>query len=236
MKKIILACVLTAISATSAVQANEYPQNKVLRPLTLTDGTVRLSGAVAYGEQHNDDNEKGISFNASYGLTDDLQIGFEGLTYSLFKNENQGFEIAVNAGLRGYFDNDSNAIGDSLGYGVSFMAKQVITNDFAITFATGYTFWNQQHIESKKEYTYSIGAMTNIAKNLTLSANYTFRDLKDFKQDYANKASLALNYALSPSMDIGFALNYSDFEEQAAGIAFHETIEKSAAIFANWRF
>jgi len=236
MKEFILACALTAISTSQLVQADEYPQNPILRPLTLTDGTVRLSAGVITGEQHDGDTDTDIHLNASYGLTDDLQIGFEGLTYSLFKNENQGFELAINLGARGFHDDNSKQIGDSVGYGTSIFGKQVITDNFAITFGTGYTFWNEEHIDNKSEVAYSIGAMTNIAKDLTLSAHYTFRDLKDFKQDNANNVSVALNYALSADIDLGLALNYSDFEEKVDNMAFHQSREKSATVYASWRF
>lgn len=236
MKKIILACAFTSLSISGFVQGEEYPQNPILRPLTLTDGTVQISGAYSYGEQHNGDSKKNINANMSYGLTDDLQIGLEGLTYSLFENSNTGLEFAINAGLRGFHESDDDLVGNSLGYGVSIFGKQIINNNLAITFGTGYTFWNEEHLGNKRENTYSVGVMTNIAKDFTLSANYTFRDLHDFQQDHANTVVLGLNHALTANLDIGLTLQYSDFEEHRGDIAFHETPEKTMGLYASWRF
>ena len=235
MKKIILACALASLSITGLVQGEEYSQNPILRPLTLTDGTAKITGAYTYGEQQNGDSESGIMANFSYGLTDDLQIGLEGLTYSLFDN-NTGFELAINAGLRGYHESDDDLVGDSLGYGVNIFGKQVINDNLAITFGTGYTYWNEEHLDNKRENTYSVGVMTNVAKDFTLSAHYTFRDLHDFQQDNANSVTIGLNHALTANLDIGLTLHSSDFEEERNDVAFHETPEKSLGLYAGWRF
>ncbi len=225
----------TLISATLALsaQAGEYPKNPVVRPLTLTDGTIQLTGAYAYGKQHNKDSENIFGANISYGLTNNLQIGLDGITYSLFKDKSSGFEFATQAGLRGYFDEKE---GDSLGLGMSFIGKQIINRNFAVTFGAGYTHWDVDKQSNRSEFDYSAGFLANIASDLTLTGQYTYRDLKDFKQGHANVATIGLNYAVSSQMDIGTSFTWSDFEEEYNGKAFQETPEKMVGIYANWRF
>mgnify|MGYP000132336783 CR=1 FL=1 len=236
MKKLILASALVATAISGLVQAKDYPQNPVVRPLTLTDGTIQIVGAYSYGKQHDDDTAAGFGGNISYGLTDNLQIGFEGLTYSVLKQKSSGFELAANIGLRGHHDSDSDNVGESLGMGASLFGKQIINDNLAFTFGAGFTHWKEDHLDNKQEFSYTLGAMTNIAKNVTLTAHYTFRDLKDFQQDSANVVNLGLNYALSSNFDIGAAITYSDFEEMEDGVPFHERAEKSATIYAAYRF
>ncbi|MEW6983947.1 porin [Colwelliaceae bacterium 6471] len=234
MKTAILGCAVLATLLAGIAQGKEYPQNPVLRPLTLTDGTIQIAGAYSYGKAHDDDTKAGFGANISYGITDDFQIGLEGLTYSFLKNRASGLELAVNAGIRGHYDNTN--IGDSLGLGVSVFGKQVLNNDFALTFGAGYTHWDEEHIDNKYQFNYSLGALVNIADNVTLSANYTFTDLKDFKQDSSNTVRVGVNYAYSKSIDMGIAFKYSDFEETYNNFAFHEQAEKSASMYAAWRF
>ena len=69
MKKSLIS--MTLLLASSAVFAEtEYPENPVLRPLTLTDGTIAVGGALMWGEEK-DDSRGALSLNAAYGLTDD---------------------------------------------------------------------------------------------------------------------------------------------------------------------
>lgn len=236
MKKLLLTGAVLASAFTGLAQANEYPQNPVVRPLTLNDGTIQAFAAVSHLKQHDDDNETKFNINAAYGLTDDWQIGFGGITYSALKNESSGLEIALNAGFRGGFTNNAKEIGDSLGLGLSAFGKQIINDDFAVTFGAGYVHWNEDHIDNKSEFHYSIGAMANVAKHVTLSASYTFRDLKDFEQDSANVVSAGLNYAMTSDIDLGLNITYSDFEEMAGNKAFHEQAEQSASLYVAYRF
>lgn len=233
MKNTILAGAIIATFSTLSY-AGDYPANPIERPLTLNDGTIEIAGAISHLKQHDGDNETSGAVNVRYGLTDDWQIGFDGITYSAY--ENAGLEIAANVGFRGHFDNKGTGAGDSQGYGAAIFGKQIINRNFALTFGVNYTYWDQDHLENKKEFGYSIGAMTNIAKDVTAFANYTFRDLKDFEQDSANAVNLGLNYNFSKDIDVGLAVSYSDFEEELNGRAFNETAEKAATAYIAYRF
>jgi opacity protein-like surface antigen len=233
MNKFILAtsCTFLALSATS--QAAKYPQNPVIRPLTLTESTIELSGGYLYGKQHDKDNESTLAANMAYGISDDLQVSLTGLTYSLFKNKNSGFELAATAGINGYYD-DKN--GDNLGLGLNLFAKQIINKNFAFTFGTSYTHWKIEDYDNRSEFDYSIGALMNLAPKWTLAAQYTYRDLKDFEQSHANSSSLTLNYTLSKNTDIGTSFMYSDFSENLNDSALLETPEKALALYISYRF
>ena len=233
MKKILLATCLLTLALTSNAHSREYPQNPVLRPLTLSAGTVELTGIYVYGKQHDKDVDVAFGGDLSYGLTDSLELGLDGITYSIFKNQHAGFELAAKAGITGYFDDD---LGDSLGLGSSLMAKQIINDNLAFTFSAGYTHWSIGNIDNKSEFDYTIGTLFNIAPDVTLAANYTFRDLKDFKQSTANEASIILNYAYSPSIDLGIGYQYSNFNEQYSNQALQETPEKTLGVYVNYRF
>lgn len=230
--QLLIATIISAAFAANT-QAADYPTNPVERPLTLNKSTVELTGAYAYGKQHDKDHDNIFGGNVSYGLTDDLQIGLDGITYSLFKDTSSGFELATQAGVRGYFDEKQ---GDSLGLGMSVLGKQIINKNLAVTFGAGYTHWKIDNMNNRSEYDYSVGFLMNVAQDLTLSGNYTYRDLKDFKQSHANTTSLGLNYTVSSQLDIGTVLSYSDFNEDYQGLAMQETPEKLAAVYATWRF
>jgi len=233
MKKFLLATSLLTLALTSNAHSREYPQNPVLRPLTLNSGTVELTGLYAYGKQHDKDVDVAFAGNLSYGLTDSLQLGLDGITYSIFKDHRAGFELAAKAGITGYFD---DKVGDSLGLGSSLIAKQIINDNLAFTFSAGYTHWSIGNIDNKSEFDYTIGTLFNIIPNVTLAATYTYRDLKDFKQSSAKKAGITLNYAYSPSVDLGVGYQYSNFNEQYNNQALQETPEKTLAAYVTYRF
>ena len=233
MKNTLLSgAILAAFSSLSV--AADYPSNPIERPLTLNDGTIEVIGAISHLEQHDGDNETDGGLNLRYGLTDDWQIGFDGVTYSALKGN--GLELAVNVGFRGHFDNKGAGVDESVGYGASVFGKQIINRNFALTFGVNYTYWDEDHIENKKEFDYTIGAMMNVTKDVTVFGNYTFRDLKDFEQSSANAANIGVNYNYSKDIDLGLAFSYSDFEEEIGGRAFHETAENAATAYIAYRF
>jgi len=233
MKKIIVAASLLTLALSTNAFSREYPQNPVLRPLTLSAGTVELTGGYAYGKQHDKDVDVAFGGNVSYGLTDSLQLGLDGITYSVIKDHSTGFELAAKAGITGYYDDD---LGDSLGLGSSLQAKQIINDNLAFTFSAGYTHWSIGNMDNKSEFDYSAGVLFNIAPKWTLAVDYTFRDLKDFKQSTANKASITLNYAYSANLDLGISYIYSNFNEQYNNQALQETPEKMLLAYVSYRF
>lgn len=233
MKKLTLLPAAVLLVLSTANQAGEYPQNPVVRPLTLNQSTIELTGAYFYGKQHDNDHDSILAANMSYGLTDNLQLALDGITYSFLKNKHSGLELAVKASLSGYYD-DKN--GDNLGLGFSVLGKQIINKDFAFTFGAGYTHWNLDNLADRSEYDYSVGMLMNIAPQLTLSAQYTYRDLKDFAQSHANSTTVGLNYAIEKNIDLGLVVSYSDYNEQTNSYALLETPEAATGLYINYRF
>lgn len=234
MKK--LATTLTLLLSSACVLADSaYPQNPVLRPLTLTDGTVQVSAGLAYGEEEQDKRwDGGISFG--YGMTDNLTLGYGGMTYRfLARPENDmGLELTASFGVKGQYD--SLIGGDTTGYGLDVRGKYVINEDLAMTFGLGYVKWDEDILENKDEYRYSMGFMTNINRDWTASASYTYRDLKDFIQDDAHEAALTFNYAYSRDTDLGVFAGYSSFDALENGYKLEENFDRAVGVYATWRF
>ncbi|NQY89314.1 MAG: outer membrane beta-barrel protein [Colwellia sp.] len=234
MNKSLISIALLFASST-VVAETEYPQNPVLRPLTLTDGTVSLSGALAWGEE-NDDNRGELNLNAAYGLTDNLMLGLGGINYRvLARPDNKtGLELTVGLGLRGYQDSKLN--GHSVGYGTDLNGKYVFNENIAMIFSLGYVKWDEKKLKNKGEYRYSVGVQGNIAKDLTATASYTYRDLKDFSQNDAHEVNVGLNYAYSKNTDIGVFTGYSSFDAQENGYKLDNSFDRVAGIYAAYRF
>ena len=227
---------IALLLATSTVFAEtEYPQNPVLRPLTLTDGTISVSGALAWGEENNDSRGE-LNLNAAYGLTDNLTLGLGGINYRvLARPDNKtGLELAVGLGLRGYQDSTLN--GYSIGYGADLNGKYVFDEDIAMIFSLGYVKWDEEKLKNKDEYRYTVGVQANVANDWTATASYTYRDLKGFTQNDAHKVNVGLNYAYSKSTDIGFFTGYSSFDAQENSYKLDDNFERVAGIYAAYRF
>jgi hypothetical protein len=79
----------------------KYPENRVLRPLTLTDGTISVGGAIAWVEEEENDQRGQVNLNIGYGLTDNLTLGLGGLNYRVLArpDNKMGLELAVGLGL-----------------------------------------------------------------------------------------------------------------------------------------
>lgn len=234
MKKTVLSLTLAAI-AGSAV-AGEYPQNPVQRPLTLNEGAMQITGAVGYGEERDGDEKAILGGNFAYGITDNLMVDLGTLTYRFLPREalSNGLELAVNVGLRDA--DDDRVFGDSIAWGADVFGKQVINQDFAVTFGMGYVYWDEERLDNKKELTYSLGAMYNLAPDWTLSAGYTYRDLINFSDDNAYRVHAGLNYALNYNTDVGLVASYSNYDEQVNGRDLHEELQKGVAVYMNYRF
>ena len=77
---------------------------------------------------------------------------------------------------------------------------------------------------------------TNIAKDWTASASYTYRDLIDFEQNHAHEVGVGLNYAYSKSTDIGVFAGYSSFDAQENGYKVDNSFDRVAGVYASYRF
>lgn len=227
---------MALLLGSSAVFAEtEYPANPILRPLTLTDGTIAVGGALMWGEEK--DNSRGaLSLNAAYGLTDNLTLSLNGLNYRvLARPDNEmGLELAVGLGVRGY--NESFVNGDAIAYGADLNGKYVFNKDIAMTFSLGYVKWDEDKLKNKDEYRYSVGVQANVAKDWTASANYTYRDLKDFEQNEAHEVSVGLNYAYSKQTDIGMFIGYSNFDAIENGYKLKNSFDRVAGVYVTYRF
>jgi opacity protein-like surface antigen len=234
MKKSLISIALLLTSSVVFAET-EYPENPVLRPLTLTDGTISVSGALAWGEEK--DQRRGeLNLNAAYGLTDNLTLGLGGVNYRFLARQDNdtGLELAVGLGVRGYQESTIN--GDSVAYGADLNGKYVFDKDIAMIFSVGYVKWDEETLKNKDEYRYSLGLQTNITKDWTASAIYTYRDLKDFNQSDAHEVNVGVNYAYSKSTDIGIFAGYSNFDAQENGYILDNSYDRVAGIYVAYRF
>ena len=135
------------LASSAAFAESQYPENPVLRPLTLTDGTIALSAGLAVGEENND-SRGSIHLNAAYGLTDNLTIGLNGLNYRVLArpNNKKGLELAIGLGGRGF--NESKVNGESFGYGVDVNGKYVFNDNLAMLFSIGYVKWDEENLKT----------------------------------------------------------------------------------------
>jgi opacity protein-like surface antigen len=234
MKKSIISIALLAASSSVYAQT-EYPQNPVLRPLTLTDGTISVSGAISLVEENNK-NRGELNLNAAYGMTDNLTLGLGGINYRILARPDNytGLELSVGLGVRGYQDSSLN--GDSVGYGVDLNGKYVFNEDIAMLFSLGYVKWDEEKLQNKDEYRYSLGLQANLAEYWTANVKYTYRDLKDFEQNDAHQVSVGLNHAFSKKVDLGVFVGYSNFDAQENGYNLDDSFERVAGVYAAYRF
>ncbi len=234
MKKSLISIALL-LASSSVFAETEYPENQVLRPLTLTEGTIVIAGALAWGEEKNDSRGE-LGLNAAYGFTDNLTVGLGGLNYRvLARPDNEmGLELSVGLGVRGYQDSLVN--GDAVAYGTDLNGKYVFDKDFAMIFSLGYVKWDEEQLKNKDEFRYSLGLQTNIAKDWTATASYTYRDLVDFSQNHAHEVNVGVNYAYSKNTDIGVFVGYSSFDAQENGYKLDNSLDRVAGIYAAYRF
>ena len=235
MKKSIISIALLLGSSTVFAET-EYPENRVLRPLTLTDGTISVGGAKAWVAEEEYDKRGEINLNIGYGLTDNLTLGLGGINYRVFaRPDNEiGLELAVGLGFRGFQESRIN--GDSVAYGTDLNGKYVFNKDIAMIFSVGYVKWDEEKLKNKDEYRYSVGLQTNLAKNWSATASYTYRDLKDFNQNDANEVGVGINYMFSKNTDICLFASYSDFDAEENGYELGNSFDHAVGIYANYRF
>ncbi|GHF94084.1 porin [Thalassotalea marina] len=234
MKRTLLTIALI-LSSSAVLAETVYPKNPVLRPITLTEGTIAVGGAVAYVEE-GDDDRGNINFHAAYGFTDDLTLSLGDIRYRFWDrlDNGTGLELTAGFGIRGYHESKLN--GDALALGADITGKYVFNRDFAATFSAGYVKWDEEHLKNKDEYRYSVGLQRNLFKDVTFAANYTYRDLKDFKQSHADEVNLALNYTFSKRMDLGVFAGYSNFDAKQNGYDLDDGYERTAGVYVNYRF
>ena len=230
-----LTSVALFLASSTVFAATEYPENPVLRPMTLTDGTIAVSGAIAWGEEKSD-RRGALSLHAAYGLTDDLTLGLGGLKYRLLARPDNklGLELALGLGVRGYKESSVN--GDAVAYGTDLNAKYVFDKNIAMTLSLGFVKWDEEKLKNKDEFRYAVGVQANIVKDWTATANYTYRDLKDFEQNHAHEVNVGVNYAYSKNTDIGVFAGYSSFDAQENGYELDHSFDRVAGVYASYRF
>lgn len=236
LSALLLLCISSSVFAGALTSGKLSPANPVERPLTLEDGEIQISGALAYGEKDNNDNEWGFGANIGYGVTEDFTIDLSGLHYRFLAREKnqEGLELAASLGWRGQLESEQN--GDADGYGIDINGKYVFSPDFAVTFGIGHIRWDEDKLEDKKEFDYSVGVQKRIFENVTLGANYTYRDLSDFTQDNAYQLSVSANYTVMPNLDVGVFYAKTDFDFGANGYKTDEYFRKGIGAYATYRF
>lgn len=234
MKKSLISIALL-LTSSAVFAETDYPKNPVLRPLTLADGMISFGGALVVGEEESESRGE-LNLNAAYGITDDLTIGHGGLLYRfLARPGNQlGLELAVGVGFRGF--NDSKDNGEAVAVGLDLNGKYVLSEDTAMHFSLGYVKWDEDELEDKDEYRYSFGLQQSLTKDWTGSIHYTYRDLKDFKQNDAHQVNMGLNYTYSKYTDIGVFAGYSSFDAQENGYKLDHSLDRLAGVYATYRF
>ena len=222
---------------SNTLYANDLSkQNLVQRSLTLANGELQLAGSLSYGEHEDKDKDWQLGLYAAYGITDELTLEGLGLRYSLMSriNDGNGFELTTGIGSRGNYD--AQVGDDSLGWGADITGKYVVNRDTALLFSTGYVYWDEDLFNNRSEYRYSVGLQQNIVNDITLSASYTYRDLKDFVQDDAYSATIGVNYALDKQWDIGAFSTLSDFNARENGYRDDDIFDKQAGVYVSYRF
>jgi hypothetical protein len=239
MKKSLISMALL-LASTAAFAGNQsdhssYPENPILRPLTLSDGMVAISGGITLGEEKNETRGE-LNLNAAYGLTDNLTLGLGELKYRVLARDNNqtGLELAVGLGLRGFQESKSH--GDAIAYGADLNGKYVFNQDISMTFSLGYINWDEEYLENKSENKFSIGVQSNVARDWTAYTNLSYRDLKGFTQDDSYSVTSGLNYTFTKDIDVGMYASYSDFEAQDNGYNLDSNFERSAGLYVAYRF
>lgn len=232
-KSVLIGLILSSVAATAS--ANKLSeQNLVERSLTLKDSEVVLFGGLFHGETGNE-NDTGLGLSAAYGFTDNLSVGFGGARYRFMEraNDGQGLELTFGAGYKGHMERNNV---DVNGYGADIAGKYVLSPDLAVLFSTEYVFWNHKGKDNASEHRYSLGALYQVMNNVTFSADYTFRDLKDFNQNNAYSASTGVHYALSKNTDVGLTFAYSDFDTEKNGYDTDSAYKRSYGAYVSYRF
>lgn len=235
MKQQLSALMLLCVSSSVFAGALS-PTNPIERPLTLADGEVQITGIALYGEEQTGDNEWGIAGNVGYGITEDLTIDFTGLRYRFLardKNED-GLELTAGLGWRGHLESNQN--GDAKAYGLDISGKYVFNPDLAVTFGAGYIRWDEDRLNDKKEFDYSIGVQKRIFENFTVGADYTYRDLHDFNQNNAYNFGLNANYTLTPNLDVGLFYAKTNFDYVKNGYNTEDYFRKGVGAYVSYRF
>jgi len=233
MKKLLMITIATLSPALMAQTLS--PQNEVLRPLTNKAGEALVGAGVGYLDGDKDSKwTAGVS--ANYGITDDITVGVEGITYRFLSRADNatGFEATIGGGLRGYYEQGPN---EALAYGADLTGKYVFSPNLAVYFGAGYVFWNEEKQDNRKEINYSVGVQKNLIKNATLTVGYTYRDLRtNFAQDHANAYHARLNYSLNKQWDLGLVASYTDFDAEKNGFDTEDFARRGAGVYASYRF
>jgi len=224
---------LAGVSLSTQVMADDgISKNPVLRPIVMNDGGIEVTGVVGHMKKVNGKEESFAIPGIRYGITDNLTVGVEGVSYRFYQDD--GLELGANVGFRNSFDTEEH--GYSIAYGAAIFGKKVINNDFAINFGIDFVHWEEEKLDDADEIDYHLGFMYNIAPDWTLSAAYTYRDLDGFSQSHADVYMASLSYAYSDDIDVGIFAIDNNFKQQLNGRYVHNEIDQGAGVFVNWRF
>jgi len=234
MNKSLLLGLILSTAATGAFANDLSKQNLVERSLVLKDSELMLAGGIYHGET-NDENDTGIALNVAYGLTDNVSVGFGGVRYRFMEraSEGRGLELTFGAGIKGHLEQNDD---DILGYGADVAGKYVMSKNLAMTFGAEYVFWNKLGSDNASENRYSVGTLFQPIPYVTLSLDYTYRDLKDFNQDNAYVVSTGVHYALSQNTDLGLTFAYSDFDAEQNGFDIESAHKRNLGAYVSYRF
>lgn len=232
MKKT-LATLALGFAAFSSYADNVSPSNPVLRPLTLVDGEVLLGAAIAH--EATEGNDWHGALYAGYGITDNLTVGVDGLTYKIIGRYDNGlgWDVALSGGLRGYRENGR---GEAFAYGMNLTGKYVVSEDRAYLFEAAYKLWDEENRDNRNEYQFSVGAMQNITDKITLTGTYSYSVLNDFVADDAHSAVLSGEYVYSKNTSFGMFVEYTNFDSIENGYDEDTNYESLVGAFVTYRF
>lgn len=232
----IIMLALSGIAASSAMADELSPANPVLRSLVLMEGESQFSAAAMYGDLENGENEWQGALYGAYGITENIMIDTLGIHYRFMDRarENQGLEMAASIGLAGELESDIH--GDALGIGADVTGKYIFNEDMALLFGIGYIHWDEDNLDDKSEFHYSIGIQKNLIPDVTFSTSYTYRDLNDFAQSSAYAWSAGLNYNIQRNLDVGVVYGKTDFEFENNGYNNDDYLTDGYGMYVTYRF
>ena len=229
---------LTCLIIMSTTHANELSDdNLVKRSLTLKSGEAQLAAAIGYAKTA-DENDTFFAVDGAYGITDNWSVGLGHTRYRFLSRGTNGLglELTLGAGVKGSYEllhSKENAHA----YGADVLGKYVINDDTALVFGTEYVFWNIPHSsDNASEWRLQGGVQQNITDELTLSAVYQFRELKDMVQSNAHEATITLNYAYSEQIDVGMFAGASNFNAVKNGFTADSDHKQGIGMYMSYRF
>jgi opacity protein-like surface antigen len=220
---------------------SEYSANPVLRPLTLPKGMLSLGGGLSYVEKENGSDDWNTFPWVRYGITDNLSVGLDGLTYRFLAKD--GFELAGNVGLRGgdYDSKDSDDNDDDtweVAASASLFGKKVLSDQLALTFGAEYIRWDSDGDRvNRHEWDYGVGVLYQFAPDWTFDASYTYRDLSNqYNADNANVYRVGLTRSFGNDFEVSLFYRHNDFQQGTGDQNYGYNYRNISGVAATWRF